>query len=154
MATPFDLLLPQDGVRIREEEDAVFLDYIQHGGLQKSVPLCRREDEADEDSWRRSRMLLRPFFYGLMHSIGNGADVPRLQAVLDALFAGEAPTISIPGYRLVGSHTNSEGNIERIWCKEKTADVVRWVDDDFIDTSLTLQSLADELKSEEDDELS
>jgi hypothetical protein len=77
----------------------------------------------------------------------SGGSWPELDALLTAARPFIAGGLQFEGYHYLDGYTDSEGNFTHLWA-DSLGNVVRWVEDEFIDTGLTLADLRQELEAD------
>lgn len=157
---PFDRLHPGDGFRIKRvtvgSNVSLHIGCYQQGELTNlfasapedaTVELLEVKDADAAALGGVTRLEL--VLDAICRYLTTGGDWHDLTAVMDRMRAVAAGGIVYPGYDLIDSYANTDGDYEHVFVRTGTDKAVLWVEDTFIDHK-TLDQIRSEQESDFD----
>lgn len=154
----FDKLHPGDGFRVKRVElgDSVSLHVgiYEQGELsnpfgaspeEATVEIMERKNASAAERGETTRMEL--VLDSVCRYLTTGGDWASLLAALTAMKDIAIGHMTYPGYELIDSYSNTDGNYEHVFVRSGTDEAVLWVEDQFIDRK-TLDQIQREQQEE------
>lgn len=140
----FERLHPSDGFRVKRVETArgisLHVGIWQGGELTNpfgatpedaTTEILEHKDASAVDLGRTTRLEL--VLDAICRYFTTGGDWDELQSAMATARRVIVGGLTYPGYDLIDSYSNTEGNYEHVFVQTGTDKVVLWVEDQFID---------------------
>lgn len=154
----FDRLHPGDGFRVRRvavgRGVSLHIGIWQGGELSNpfgaapedaTVEILEHKDATAADLGQTTRLEL--LLDAVCRYFTTGGDWDELYSALSTARKVMAGGLTYPGYELLDSYSDTDGNYEHIFVRTNTNQAVLWVEDEFIDRK-TLEQIRHEQESD------
>lgn len=154
----FDRLNPSDGYRVKRttlgDSVSLHVGIYQNGELSNpfdatpenaTVEIIERKNASAGELGEVTRLEL--VTDSVCRYLTTGGDWESLLQALTRMREIAIGGMTYPGYELIDSYSNTDGNYEHIFVRPGTDEAVLWVEDQFIDRK-TLDQIASEQQEE------